>query len=63
MKCPYRTRIIHQSEYTECYKTYPAKDITEFNECYETECPFYYKTEYIPENEITEHCRRAESED
>lgn len=62
MKCPYQTRVIHKPEYTEGYVRNFAEDITEFGDCFETECPFYYTTEYA-KNKITEHCRKAESEE
>lgn len=63
MKCPYQTRVIHKPEYTEGYVKNFAEDITEFGDCVKTECPFYYTTEYAPVRMITEHCRKAESED
>lgn len=63
MKCPYQTRVIHKPEYTEGYVRNFAEDITEFTDCVETECPFYYTTEYKPARKITEHCRKVESED
>ena len=59
MKCPYQTRVVHKPEYNGYY----AEDITEFGDCVKTECPFYYTTEYRPARKITEHCRKAESED
>lgn len=63
MKCPYQTRVIHKPEYTEGYVKNFAEDITEFGDCLRTECPFYYTTEYKPARQITQHCRKAESED
>lgn len=63
MKCPYQTRVVHRPEHTEGYVRYCAEDITEFGDCVKTECPFYHTTEYKPARKITEHCRRAESED
>ncbi len=63
MKCPYQTRVIHKPEYTEGYVKNFAEDITEFGDCLKNECPFYHTTEYKPANKITEHCRKAESED
>lgn len=64
MKCPYQTKVIHQSEYTDGnYVIHHAQDITEFSDCIKSQCPFYYTTEYKPIRKITEHCRRAESED
>ena len=63
MKCPYQTRVIHKPEYTKGYVRHYAEDITEFGDCVKTECPFYYTTEYKLARKITEHCRKAESED
>lgn len=57
MKCPYQTIIIHKPESTRNYVKYYAEDITEFGECYKSECPFYYTSW---EHETVEHCRRAE---
>lgn len=62
MKCPYQTRVIHKPEYTEGYVKNFAEDITEFCECVKSKCPFYYTAVYMPARQITEHCRRAESE-
>ncbi len=59
MKCPYRIRMIHKPEYRCGYGKHFAEDITEFNECLKSECPFYY-TSWA--HETVEHCRRAESE-
>lgn len=55
MKCPYQTRVIHKPERKEGYVRYFAEDITEFCECVENECPFYYK-------HTTGHCRKVENE-
>jgi len=63
MKCPYQTRVIHKPEYTEGYVKNFAEDITEFGDCLETECPFYYAIEYKTARQIIEHCRKAESEE
>lgn len=63
MKCPYQTRLIHKPEYTEGYVKNFAEDVTMFADCAKTECPFYYTTEYKPARQITEHCRKAESEE
>lgn len=65
MKCPYQTKVIHKPEFIniESGKKDFAEDITEFGNCVKTECPFYYTTEYKPARQITEHCRKAESED
>lgn len=63
MKCPYQKRVIHKPEYTEGYVRHFAEDITEFGDCVMTECPFYYTIEHSLVREITEHCRKAESED
>ena len=41
MKCPYRKEITHYSERESGYVIYPAKDVEEFADCYEKECPFY----------------------
>lgn len=60
MKCPYQTKVIHKPKYEKTYTTVPAEDITVFCECIKSECPFYYTTYYA--TEVTEHCRRAESE-
>ena len=54
------TRVIHKPEYTEGDMRNYAEDITEFGDCIESECPFYYKTEYKPTRHVTEHCRKAE---
>lgn len=62
MKCPYQTTVIHKPELIDGYIIHFAEDITEFSECLKKECPFYYTTEYKPAREITEHCRKAESE-
>ena len=62
MKCPYQTIVIHKPEITEGYLRGFARDVTEFGNCDETECPFYYTTEYGLARQITEHCRRAEKE-
>lgn len=56
MKCPYQTKVIHKPEYTEGYVKHFAEDTTEFGDCIETECPFYYTTV------VKELCRKAESE-
>lgn len=63
MKCPYQTRVIHKPEYSAGYSTHYAEDITEFGDCVKTECPFYYTIEYSVSRKITEHCRKAESEE
>ncbi len=60
MRCPYQTKVIHKPEYTDRNIQYFATDVTKFCECLESECPFYYTTEYKPARKITEHCRRAE---
>ena len=62
MKCPYQKSIIHQPEYTKSCITYFAKDIETFADCCESECPFYRKRREI-DGSITEHCKRAESEE
>lgn len=62
MKCPYQTKVIHKPQQTEGYYLIYAEDITEFCECVKSKCPFYYTSEYRPAREVTEHCRRAESE-
>ena len=52
MKCPYRIRTVTQTD-----NPYP-NDITtreEFEECYGTECPWYYNNGY-------EFCEKVESE-
>jgi len=41
MKCPYRTVVIHHPQTTEGYIINPAKDVTDFAECANEECPFY----------------------
>jgi len=60
MKCPYQTITKHIPEYEIGSAIIYAQDRTEFGECWEKECPFYYTTEYKPANEIYEHCRRVE---
>ena len=57
MRCPYQTKVIHQTEYKEGYTTHFAADITVFCECWEKECPFYYTM-----HDGSEHCRKTESE-
>lgn len=61
MRCPYQTIVIHKPEYTEGYVKHFAKDITEFGDCVQAECPFYfyYTTR---ENKTIEHCRKADTE-
>lgn len=61
MKCPYQTKVIHRTEYTEGYVTHFAEDITHFGECLKSECPFYYTKKYNERN-TTEHCHKAERE-
>lgn len=63
MKCPYQTKVIHRTEYTEGYVTHFAEDITHFGECVKSDCPFYYETivEWRPKK-VKEHCHKAESE-
>lgn len=56
MRCPYQTRVIHETERTELYTTHFAEDRTEFGKCLENECPFYHLTGKI------ETCYRAKSE-
>jgi len=41
MKCPYRKEVIHYPEQTIGYVKEYARDIEEFADCYEKECPFY----------------------
>ena len=41
MKCPYRKSIIHAPKRTEGYYEKFPKDIEEFGDCYEKDCPFY----------------------
>lgn len=41
MRCPYRTKVVHQPQKTKGYTTIFAEDITEFAECHEKECPYY----------------------
>ena len=55
MKCPYRKIIIHvpTTVYTH------AKDIEEFAECYEKECP-YYRSDTQCQKEINERKRGYE---
>ena len=43
MKCPFRKIIKHEEKYCNM----PAKDIEEFAECYEKECPYYIEVETI----------------
>jgi hypothetical protein len=62
MKCPYQTKVIHRTEYTEGYVTHFAQDITEFGKCLKSECPFYDTDKFPATGQIKEHCRRAESE-
>ena len=59
MKCPYRTKIIHKPEYTDGYIKHFAEDITEFCDCVQDECPFYYET--WAHNPM-KHCKKVESE-
>ena len=54
-KCPYQTKVIHKPESTLTH----AEDITEFCECIESECPFYYT---IWAHKDIPQCRRVESE-
>ena len=63
MKCPYQILVTHKPEHTVGYVIYPAEDITQFGECLNKECPFYYETEYKPARKVTPHCKRAESEE
>ena len=64
MKCPYQTKVIHKPEDTEGYIKSFAEDITEFCECVEEECPFYYTTDKRTPSyhKVIKHCRRAEGE-
>lgn len=63
MKCPYQTKVIHQTEYIEGnYVKHCAQDITQFSDCLGSECPFYRTTENRVTGITREHCRRAESE-
>ena len=41
MKCPYRKIVTHVGERVEGVIILPPKDVEEFAECYEWECPFY----------------------
>lgn len=50
MKCPYRKATIHQPERIDGYHKKFAKDIEEFADCHEGECPYYAE----------KRCRRAE---
>ena len=59
MKCPYQTKIIHKPEYTDGYIKHFAEDITEFCDCVQDECPFYYETW---EHKPMKHCKKVESE-
>ena len=52
MKCPYRKTVIHQREYQRNYVTHFARDIEEYQDCYENQCPFY----------ISGRCMKAEAE-
>ena len=60
MKCPYQTRVIHKPEFTNGCAY--AEDVTEFCDCVQSECPFYYTREYKHKSTrlTTGHCRRAE---
>lgn len=61
MICPYLKKVIHKpEEFLGMHTTRYAEDITEFCECVEHKCPFYYTTE--EHTKIKEHCQRAESE-
>lgn len=59
MKCPYQTRIIHKTEYTDGYIKHFAEDITKFCECIKSECPFYST---VIADKTIERCRKSESE-
>jgi hypothetical protein len=62
MKCPYQTVIIHAPETFDHY----ARESVTFSDCVKNECPFYYTKEHYKQDimtHITEHCRRAESEE
>ncbi len=60
MKCPYQTKTIHKPEYTDGYIKHFAEDITEFCDCVQDECPFYYETWA---HRKVKHCKKAESEE
>lgn len=62
MKCPYQTKVIHRSEYTDGYIRHFAEDITQFCDCVKDECPFYYEYNGTGAHIKVEHCKRAESE-
>ena len=65
MKCPYQKKVIHIPEaYLDMKTALYAEDITQFCDCLESECPFYYITEKHKPSDtlIKEHCRRVESE-
>lgn len=57
MKCPYQIIVTHIPERTSGYVKHFAEDRTEFGECINSRCPFYYTFAN------KEHCRRTESED
>jgi len=56
MRCPWRIKTVHVPQHTEqvYIKVWPY-DKTEFEKCYEEECPYYKKN---PEDGIAE-CRRS----
>lgn len=56
MKCPYQTKIVHIPEDTEGYIKRYEEYVTEFCNCIQSECPFYYIIHY------KSRCRRAERE-
>ena len=55
MKCPFRKTVIHKPEYSANYTKHFAEDKVIFEDCYETECPFYF---YV--NETSGSCKRTE---
>ena len=55
MKCPFRITVVHKPEYSANYTKHFAEDKAIFEDCYKTECPFYF---YV--NETYGSCKRAE---
>jgi len=41
MKCPFRTETVHKPELKDGYIRKFAKDIVEYADCYEGQCPYY----------------------
>lgn len=60
MKCPFRKIIKHEEKYCNM----PAKDIEEYPECYEKECPYYilFRAEDGEVYEICDRTRKAVKE-